>query len=291
MNRTPLSKCDRLALIKPDEEWWFYQCAGGVPENTTGIYSEEKTRDLLSHLEPVFDNKWYVKHGNIANKGICGVLLLGGVQNTVGNIMRLASNISSLGGIGKLGSKTRSDLRNVRKCRDTVLELEVLGCFAQEGFMVSPYPQLATGQNPDAKVRVGGTDVFVEVTNIEWPPADDFPGFSWKSKQGTKIIEKCLRKAAQLPVSECSVIVVNPATLIDEEIGQIILESARGFLLPDVYNRISGIIISNKLIERSGFIKAQPIVLINDYASRRCDEEIERLAEALWKYPEIPMNP
>jgi len=68
----------------------------------------------------------------------------------------------------------------------------------------------------------------------------------------------------------------------------VILESMRDLLLPDVYTRISGIILSNKLEERSGFIKACPIVLVNVHASRRCDEQLGRLAKALWKHPQNP---
>ena len=103
-------KCKELATIEPHDEWWFYQCVGGVPEDTTGVYSEEDVRNLLSHLETIFDNKWYVKHGNTTNGGICANLLLGGVQNTVGNIMRLASNISRLGGLTQLGRHTKVTL-------------------------------------------------------------------------------------------------------------------------------------------------------------------------------------
>lgn len=289
VSRASIGECARLSTIEPRDEWWFYQCVGGVPEDTTGALSEMEVRNMLFHLQGIFDNRWYVKYGNTANKGICAVLLLGGVQNTVGNIMRLASNISRLGGIARLGKKTRDDLRNVRKCRDTILELEVLSCFAEEGFQVTPYPTLDEGKVPDAKVTVGTTDVFVEVTHNEWPRPEDFPGINWKSRQGSKIIEKCISESSQLPDSECGAIVLNPPFLIDKEIGTVILKSMGDFLLPDLYTRISGIILSNKLIERSGFIKAQPMVLINVHASRRGDEELERLAEALWKHPENPM--
>jgi len=105
VNETPVSKCKELATIKPHDKWWFYQCVGGVPEDTTGVYSEEDVRNLLSHLETIFDNRWYVKHGNTTNRGICANLLLGGVQNTVGNIMRLASNISRLGALLNWGDR------------------------------------------------------------------------------------------------------------------------------------------------------------------------------------------
>lgn len=286
---TPGSKCKELATIKPHDEWWFYQCVGGVPEGTTGIYSEEDVRNLLSHLETVFDNRWYVKHGNTKNSGICAELLLGGgMQNPIGNIMRLASNISRLGGITRLGKQAKDDLRNIAKCQDTILELEVLSCFVEEGFPVTPYPVLDNGRVPDGKVTVGTTDIFIEVTHNEWPKLEGFPGFNWKSKQGSKIIEKCINEVDQLPDSECGAIILNPPFLIDREIGIVILESMRDFLLPDLYTRISGIILPNKLIERSGFIKVHPIVLINIHAFKRCDGELERLAEALYKHPVKP---
>lgn len=168
--------CDRLSTITPEDEWWFYQCEGGTPEDTTGVNSKEDIRSTLSHLQSVFNNEWYVSYGNIRNGGICARLLLGGVQNTAGNIMRLASNISRLGGIQKLGKQVKKNLQSITKCRDTILELEVLSCFAEEGFVVTPYPVLDNGKVPDGKIMVGATNVFVEVTHNEWPTPEDFPG-------------------------------------------------------------------------------------------------------------------
>lgn len=276
--------CDRLSVIRLDDEWWFYQCAG-IPEDKSGESGEEVVRRILSNLQGVFDNAWYVKYGNTKNGGICANLLLGGVQNTAGNMLRLASNLARLGGIEKLGHKLKSDLRSISKCRDTILELEILSCFAEEGFPVIPYPILNNGKVSDGKVTVGVTDIFFEVTHNEWPKPADFPGLNWKSKEGSKIIGKCIREVQQLPKSECGAIIINPPTLFDKEMGTVILESMRDFLFPGLYTRISGIILTNKLIERSGFIKAQPVVLINTYAEKRCDNELERLAEALWKHP------
>jgi len=287
MNQYSPLQCDELSTIKVNDEWWFYKCSGGVSTDTASVHSEEDIRNLLSHLQGIFDNKWYVKHGNIRNGGICANALLGGAQNTEGNIMRLASNISRLGGIAQLGKKTKDNLRNPRQCLDTILELEVLSCFLEEGFSVAPYPILHTGQVPDGKLRLDNTDIFIEVTNVEWPTPENFPGINWKQKQGSKIIEKCISKVEQLPKSQCGVVIVNPPTLFDPETSGIVLESMRGFLLPDLYNRISGIIVAHKLIERSGFIKATPIVLVNDYATKRCDLELVKLAEALWKHPQF----
>lgn len=281
-------ECDRLSTIKLKDEWWFYQCAGGVPEDTTGVYSEEEIRNLLSHLETIFDNRWYVKHGNTTNRGICANLLLGGVQNTVGNVMRLASNISRLGGITQLGRQTRDSLRNVRQCLDTILELEVLSCFAEEGFPLRPYPFLDDGKRPDAKVIVDKTEIFIEVTGVDWPRPEVFPGSNWKSRQGSKIIEKSINEVSQLPRFQCGAIVVNPPTLIDEEMERAIMEAMQAYLSPDLYTRISGIILANKRIERSGFLKACPIVLVNTHAYKRCDSELLRLAEGLYKHPAKP---
>jgi hypothetical protein len=288
IDRPPSVECDRLSTIKPEDEWWFYQCGGGVPEDITGATSEIDVRAMLFHLEGIFDNKWYAKYGNIRNGGLCANSRLGGVQNTVDNIMRLASNISRLGGIAKLGKKTKDNLRNrsVAQCLDTILELEVLSCFAEEGFLVTPYPVLDSGTTPDAKIEIDKTDIFIEITHMEWPKPENFPGLNWKSKQGGKLIEKCIGKVAQLPLSQCGAIIMNPPTLIDEEIGKSIMASMKDYLSPDTYTRISGIILANKLIERSGSIKAQPIVLINVHASRRCDSELVKLASALWKHPQ-----
>lgn len=288
VNENPLLRCRKLASLKPHEEWWFYQCAGGVPEDTTGVYSEEDVRNLLSHLQVIFDNRWYVKHGNTTNRGICANLLLGGVQNTVDNIMRLSYNVSRLGGITQLGRQTRDNLRNVRQCLDTILELEVLSCFADEGFPVKPYPLLKEGKRPDAKVTVGKTEIFIEITAIDWPRPENFTGVNWKSKQGSKLIEKSISKISQLPRSQCAAVLVNPPTLFDEEMARTIMEAMQAYLTPDLYTRISGIILANKRIERSGFIKASPTVLVNTHAPRRCDSELIRLAEALYKHPVRP---
>ncbi|GAI55196.1 unnamed protein product [marine sediment metagenome] len=61
VDRPPNLECDRLSTIKPTNEWWFYQCGGGVPEDTTGALSEIDVRAMLFHLLGIFDNKWYAK--------------------------------------------------------------------------------------------------------------------------------------------------------------------------------------------------------------------------------------
>jgi len=132
---------------------------------------------------------------------------------------------------------------------------------------------------------VDDSDVFVEVTHMEWPKPQDFPGTNWKSRQGQRLVEKCIAEVAQLPSSECGVIIMNPPTLIDEEVGKSILASFQAYLLPDLYTRVSGIILANKLIERSGFIKTSPMAIVNIHASKRCDGALERLVQALWKHP------
>ena len=206
----------------------------------------------------------------------------------MGNVMRLASNILRLGGIAQLGKQTKDNLRNLTQCLDTILELEVLACFAEEGFHVTPYPVIRDGRKPDGKVNVNNKDIFVEITAVDWPPPRDFPGINWKSKQGSKLIQKSIEEAGQLPEDQYGVIIVNPPTLFDQEVGIAILEALRGYLTPELYRRISGIILANKRIERSGFLRAFPTVIANAYAYRRCDSELLRLAEALAKHPEMP---
>jgi len=283
-NNSTLDNCGRLATVKPEEEWWFYQCAG-TPVDATGKLVEVDIRNLLSHIQKVFDNKWYIRWGNIRNKGICANLMIGGAQNTTGNIVRLASNIQRLGGIDRL-PYAKENLRNVAKCLATILELEVLGCFAEQGLPVTPYPVLESGAMPEARVTVDGTEVYVEVTHMEWPRREELVVTDWKSKQGAKLADKCIEKVSQLPNSECCVVVINPPTLIDNEIGRSIMASLAGYLSPDLYTRISGIILANKFMERSGFIKTCPVVVVNSLASKRCDDALVRLADALGKYPE-----
>lgn len=285
VNQSLVSPCERLRAIKPEDEWWFYQCAADTLEDTTG--SKDDIMNTLFHLQAIFNNKWYVKYGNIRNGGICALALLGGMQNTSGNIMRIASNISRLGGIAKLGKKTIKSLRNrdVAQCLDTILEIEVLSCFAEEGFPLTPYPVLDNGRIPDAKVVIDEMDIYVEITAIRWPRPEDFPGQNWKPKQGSKVIERCIEEVSQLPLSQCGIVIVNPPTLFDEEIGRTIMETMKAWFSPELYTKLSGIIIANKRIERSGFIKAQPIPIVNIHASNRCDSQLAKLAEALWKNP------
>lgn len=270
--------CDKLRAIKPSDDWWFFQCAR-AQGNITEVYSKEE-REALSVLQEIFDNKWYLAMRE-RRKGFCASQLLGGSQNTEGNMMRLASNILRLGGISRLGRKVRDDLRSVTKHLDTALELEIMGCFVESGFAVTPYPNLSNGSVPDGMVAVDVTDIYFEVTHNEWPLPDNFPGPDWKSKQGNKIAEKCIAEVSQLPKNECGVIIINPPTLIDGEMGTAILAAMGGYLQPDVYTRISGVILVNKLIERSGFLRAVPIVIVNVHATKRCDRELNRLASAL----------
>jgi len=95
-SQEPIS--DKLKQIQPGDEWWFYQCAGR-PTDETGKLRQDKIDIFLSRVQEVFDDPWYswlrnLRHG----RGACDNLILGGVQNTVGDILRLGENIHNLGG-------------------------------------------------------------------------------------------------------------------------------------------------------------------------------------------------
>ena len=90
--------CDKLKQIQPGDEWWFYQCAGR-PTDETGKLRWDKIDIFLSCVQEVFDNPWYRWLRNLRRgRGVCANLILGGVQNTVGNILRLGENIHTLDG-------------------------------------------------------------------------------------------------------------------------------------------------------------------------------------------------
>lgn len=104
--------------------------------------------------------------------------------------------------------------------------------------------------------------------------------------EGRHLIERALSKYQQLPEDGPGVIIVNPVWLLAPQVGEGMIERLKGLLNANLHTRVSGIILSNKRAERSGIIKTVPSIAINPYAKRRCDHEIEKLAQALFKYPE-----
>ena len=104
--------------------------------------------------------------------------------------------------------------------------------------------------------------------------------------EGRHLIKRALSKYDQLPEEGPGVVIVNPVWLLAPQVGDGMVERLKGLLNPDLHTRVSGIIFSNKRAERSGILKTVPTVVLNPYAKRKCDQDIERLAEALFKYPE-----
>lgn len=104
--------------------------------------------------------------------------------------------------------------------------------------------------------------------------------------EGRHLVEQALSEYKQLPKEGPGVIIVNPVWLLAPEIDEGILERLKGLLDSKLHTRVSGIIITNKLAERSSIrIKTLPFVIINTHAKRRCDQDIERLAQAMFTYP------
>jgi len=127
----------------------------------------------------------------------------------------------------------------------------------------------------ELRKREKGRGLWVEGLSF-FPPKDE----------GRHLIERALSEYEQLPEEGFGVIIVNPGWLLAPQVGEGMVERLKGLLNPNLHTRVSGIIFSNKRAERSGIIKTVPSVVINPYAKRRCDHDIERLAEALFKYPE-----
>jgi len=109
---------------------------------------------------------------------------------------------------------------------------------------------------------------------------------SAQKDEGRHIIKRALSKYKQLPEEGLGIIVVNPTWLLAPQVGEGMAERLKGLLSPNLHTRVSGIIFANKRAERSGVIKTVPSIVINPHAKRRCDHDIERFAEALFKYPE-----
>ena len=105
-------------------------------------------------------------------------------------------------------------------------------------------------------------------------------------EEGRHLVEQALYEYSQLPPGGPGVIIVNPLWLLAPEIDEGIMERLRGLLNSKLHTRVSGIVITNKIAERSNIkIKTLPFVVINANAKRRCDKDIERLAQALFIYP------
>lgn len=99
--------------------------------------------------------------------------------------------------------------------------------------------------------------------------------------EGRHLIERALRKYKQLPKEGPGIIIVNPTWILASQIRGKMDERLKGLLNPYTHKRVSGIIITNKRAERSGIMKTIPLIVINSYAKRRCDNDIIRLAQSL----------
>ncbi len=109
---------------------------------------------------------------------------------------------------------------------------------------------------------------------------------SAQKDEGRHLIKRALSEYKQLPEQGPGVIIVNPTWLLAPQVGEGMAERLKGLFSPNLHTRVSGIIFANKRAERSGMIKSVPLPVANPYAKRRCDRDIERLANALFRYPE-----
>ena len=102
--------------------------------------------------------------------------------------------------------------------------------------------------------------------------------------EGRHLIERALKEYRQLPEDGPGVIVVNPLWLLSPDVGEGMEERLKGLFRPNLHTRVSGIIISNKRAERSGFMRVFPISITNPFAKKRCEKALENLSTALWRY-------
>lgn len=137
-------------------------------------------------------------------------------------------------------------------------------------------------------IKFKDTSVEVEIGKREQGRDLLIEGLSFfqPRNEGRHLVKRALGKYDQLPEEGHGVVIVNPTWLLAPQVGEGMAERLKGLLNPDFHTRISGIILSNKRAERSGFLKPLPSVILNPFAKRKCDQDLERLAEALFKYPE-----
>jgi hypothetical protein len=353
-----IEKCNTLKNVTNKDKWWLELC--------TGKCWNPNVQPIISELKMIYDNKWYRELRNMRNGfGPCALSMIGGMQSTISNILDIGENLRVLGGIKNLDSELIHRLKNPTDFLDTWVEIDIIACFAKAGFPIILHPKLPNGRYSDAKVKVNGKWIWVEITHLDMMQnerndfkscaelvqmiEDCIPGkrlmgrikflTTVKSNPiilfkriineikavylknglpinleldsekvivnlyesqgglgicvegfhtielpniGKHLVKRTLKEYKQLPEDGPGIIITNPSSLLDPQIGLGMEERLRGLFTPEMHQRVSGIIFVNRRVKRSGFIKDHPIPIINEFAKKRCDRSIEKLSNALW---------
>ncbi|MCL4436652.1 MAG: hypothetical protein M1387_08070 [Thaumarchaeota archaeon] len=112
-------------------------------------------------------------------------------------------------------------------------------------------------------------------------------GFELSSETVVKNwVNHLFKKTKQLPKGESSVVIGSPLFLWGQDEVKSGYERIDEELRIGKHSRLSGIILCAKHIENSGFIKHVPSVIINANAKVDNHEIIEKMANALFRFPE-----
>lgn len=264
----------------PDDWWLLQRMDGELPADREGRLLPSQVHSFFEQLASVFDNEW-AKH--IEAKKVDPLLPIGGLQNTVGNVVRLGQILTLVGGVQSLPREVVTRLRNPSQHLTAWYELEVSACFIQAGFDVTLYPEVPSGRVPDGVIRLEAKQVYYDASLAQemFPPPKRWGKTGDPSAQTRRAFRNLMDKYRQLPQGEMGVLVMGPGRLLvpsDFEAALDELERRLG-----QRTRVAGVIVANKAASRSGFIRVQPTVIPR---SREAEPFLERMAEALWTFPE-----
>jgi hypothetical protein len=155
-----IEKCNTLKNVTNKDKWWLELC--------TGKCWNPNVQPIISELKMIYDNKWYRELRNMRNGfGPCALSMIGGMQSTISNILDIGENLRVLGGIKNLDSELIHRLKNPTDFLDTWVEIDIIACFAKAGFPIILHPKLPNGRYSDAKVKVNGKWIWVEITHLD----------------------------------------------------------------------------------------------------------------------------
>lgn len=262
--------------------WWLLKrMSGELPVGREGTPSAGQIKTYFEELAEVFDNEWARR---IDARGLDPLLPLGGVQDTVRNVVRLGEILNLAGGAKSLPREVVTRLRDPRQHITAWYELEVSACFIQAGYGVTLYPALASAHIPDGVIRFAEGPVYYDahLAREMFPPPKRWDQTSDPRAPTRRAVRNLLDKYKQLPEGEIGVLVMGPTRLLAPDDFQAAIDQLER-IKPGQRSRVAGIILANKTAARSGRIRVQPTVIAR---SREAQPLLERMAEALWRFPE-----
>jgi hypothetical protein len=99
-------------------------------------------------------------------------------------------------------------------------------------------------------------------------------------------VNRLLEKAKQLPSGESCVIIGSPLFLWEPDEVKYVYNEVQKKWKGGLHSRISGIILCAKHVENSGLIKHVPFTIINSNVKIDNRERIEKMAQALFRFPD-----